>query len=683
MEHNDHQELGLEEIVKEFSDPDLEEIVREFSDPDLEDIIQEFTPAPSKKPAADLSGDTVRLDQIHSSLRKKSVTSQTQRFNPLDTPPDPEPEPEPVAPPKEPQVEPFSESWEPEYEEPMGNYPIREPIRFESRDKLRLLREKLVQGPEKRYYELAQTGTATVRLSAFILFMLFLVSAGVSLAFDWGYIGTHRIKMVVFCQLLAVLVAALLSHGRLLEGLASLFLRGRFTLHTLLAFTCLVCCIDALACLGQERISCCSIFCLQTAMAQWAACHARRTEMNRMDTLRKASQLTALVKIDDYYQNLPGYVTSEGQLEDFWDHYRAPSGPEKALSLFGAIGAGLSLLLSIVMGLRDGFFAGVQVLTAALLVVMPATALISMRRPETILEKRLHALGTVLCGWQGVKAVEKQVVFPVTHEDLFPGESIDLNGMKFYGNIDPDMVLCYAGSLISHEGGSLTAIFDPLMASRYIRHAAVEEFGSYPGGLSALVDGEPVAVGTLEFMGQMEISIPKEAQIAGAVYAAVDGSLCGVFAIRYARSKAASGGLRNLCGNGHVSPVFVSGDFLLTGRFLREKLKVNARRLVYPDAQTRLELAAQAPDEEPEVVALTVRKGLAQRSFAITGALALRSAQKGGAWIHIIGGSLGLAAVAVLALIGATELLTPGNLLLYGLVWMLPGWLITEWTRYI
>lgn len=680
MEHNDQQELGLEEIVKEFSDPDLEEIVKEFSDPALEDIIREFTLESPKKPKPDLSGDTVRLDEIHSSLRKKNISSQTQRFQPLETAE--EDQPEPVIQTQVPQVEPFSESWEPEYEEPMGNYPTREPIRFESRDKLRLLREKLVQGPEKRYYELAQTGTAALRLSAFILFLLFLVSAGVTLAFDWGYIGPNRTKLVVFCQLLAVLVAALLSHGRLLEGLASL-LRGRFTLHTLLAITCLVCCIDGLVCLGQERISCCSIFCLQTAVAQWAACHAHRTEMDRMDTLRKASQLTALVKIDDYYQDQPGYVTTEGQLESFMDHFRTPSGPEKVLSLFGAIGGLLSLALAIALGLRDGFPAGVQALTAALLVVMPATAFISMRRPEHLLEKRLHALGTVLCGWQGVKAVEKQVVFPVTHEDLFPSDAIDLNGMKFYGNMDPDMVLCYTGSVISHEGGSLTAIFDQLMASRYIRHAVVEEFGSYPGGISALVEGEPVAVGTLDFMGQMDIAIPKEARIAGAVYAAVDGHLSGVFAIRYARSKPASAGLRNLCGNSRVTPLFVSRDFLLTGRFLREKLKVNARRLHYPDVEIRPELEAQRPEEDAPVVALTVRKGLAQRGFAITGALALRSALRGGAWIHIIGGSLGLAAVAVLALIGATHLLTPGNLLLYGLVWMLPGWLITEWTRYI
>jgi len=34
-----------------------------------------------------------------------------------------------------------------------------------------------------------------------------------------------------------------------------------------------------------------------------------------------------------------------------------------------------------------------------------------------------------------------------------------------------------------------------------------------------------------------------------------------------------------------------------------------------------------------------------------------------------------------LAYIGSVELLTPVNVLLYQLVWMIPGLLITEWTR--
>ena len=37
----------------------------------------------------------------------------------------------------------------------------------------------------------------------------------------------------------------------------------------------------------------------------------------------------------------------------------------------------------------------------------------------------------------------------------------------------------------------------------------------------------------------------------------------------------------------------------------------------------------------------------------------------------------------VLAILGNTELLTPTNILLYQLVWAVPGLLVTEWTRIV
>ena len=47
----------------------------------------------------------------------------------------------------------------------------------------------------------------------------------------------------------------------------------------------------------------------------------------------------------------------------------------------------------------------------------------------------------------------------------------------------------------------------------------------------------------------------------------------------------------------------------------------------------------------------------------------------------LLGGILGLVMLVVLAVLNAGYLLTPVNVLLYGLIWMIPGLLITEWTR--
>ena len=52
-----------------------------------------------------------------------------------------------------------------------------------------------------------------------------------------------------------------------------------------------------------------------------------------------------------------------------------------------------------------------------------------------------------------------------------------------------------------------------------------------------------------------------------------------------------------------------------------------------------------------------------------------------GAAVQMVGGILGLLIMLALSVVHADYLVTPENLLLYELIWMIPGFLITEWTR--
>jgi hypothetical protein len=99
--------------------------------------------------------------------------------------------------------------------------------------------------------------------------------------------------------------------------------------------------------------------------------------------------------------------------------------------------------------------------------------------------------------------------------------------------------------------------------------------------------------------------------------------------------------------------------------------------------EARRELAEKDTQDRSPALALTTHDGLAPIAYAVTGARALRSASIAGTVVHLLGGILGLVMMAVLAVLGSAYLLTPVNVLLYGLIWMVPGLLITEWTRSI
>ena len=70
-------------------------------------------------------------------------------------------------------------------------------------------------------------------------------------------------------------------------------------------------------------------------------------------------------------------------------------------------------------------------------------------------------------------------------------------------------------------------------------------------------------------------------------------------------------------------------------------------------------------------------------AYAVAGARAVRTASIIGVVMHLLGGILGLAIMLTLAILGEGDLLTPSNLFLYELVWIIPGLLVTEWTRSI
>lgn len=694
MDNQDElQELDLEAIMREFHDPskdtpseepetdpepvqdaepaevpeetDPEEVSETMGTPEEEmnlpaameelDIGQVFPEEDDTQDAAADSSDTVRIDAL------SDVHSDTSDEAPAGQEPDAERD----------SVDAGSEEAQ----------PAREPIPFSPRARLRELKTKLIAGPEKRYYELEEIGVGKLQVAILLNLALVALCALGAVLYATGAVPGNRMRFLAFTQALAMLVSALLGSNALLDGLGDIF-HGKFTLNTLMALTFLACCADAVYCLMELRIPCCAAFCLEMTMALWARYHRRTTEMAQMDTLRKAVNLFSLVKVPNYYNNRSGILRGQGDVEDFMDTYNKSSGPEKVQCVYAFVSLIVCLGISTLAGLFHGPGMAVQILSTSLLVAVPASFFVSLTRPAALLERRLHMVGSVICGWQGVKKLCGKAVVPLRDEDLFPDGSAKLNGVKFYGKRAPDEIVSFTTSLIEEAGGGLVKVFRTLLTSRGGREYPVEEFRNYgDGGIGGIIEGVPVLLGTLDFMQDMDILIPEGTMVNQAVYAAIDGELSAVVAISYAKMRSSAAGLVSLTGCRRLTPVMLTRDFMLTETFLRSKFSVNTRKMVFPDQQTRDALGAVSADPEADVLALTTRQDLAAFVYAVTGSGSLRTASRLGVAIHLLGGIVGLVIMAAIAYLGSTQLLTPINIFLYQLVWMIPGLLITEWTR--
>lgn len=660
------QELNLDDIIKEFASEPEETQPEEISvEVDMAEPETEEQPVgddtirvelPPKQTHEDAMGDTVRLDKIQNLLQEEQQ-------------------------PKKEKSEPYGAKWQPEYEQPIGEYVPPQPIIFHPRSRLRELKRKLVAGPERRYYEINEIGFGRLQAAIFLSFLVVIVTAGSTAMYALNMVQESRMKLLIFFQIFSMLVSALLGSYQLLEGLTDL-LKGRFTLDTMLVFTFLACCADGVLCLRQLRVPCCAAFSLQVTMSLWGAYHRRSTEMAMMDTMRKATNLDGIKAVENYYDNCSGLLRGQGEVEDLMEHYQKPSRPEKVFSWYAFIALMISIANgAVAMMLHGSVSFGVQVISVSLLAAVPVTSFIALTRPMAILERRLHRLGTVLCGWRGIVGLSKRAVFPISHEDLFPVGSCKLNGVKFYGSRDPDQVVAYCTALVRADGGGLVSIFDYLLSSRNGRHYDVENFRGYNGGIGGEICGEPVLMGTLDCLKEMGVEIPEGTSVSQAVYAAIDGEFCGVFAVTYAKAKSSAAGMRTMCSYRGLRPILVTEDFMLTENFIRSRFSVNTRHVCFPQRDARAGLAAVEADSETPAMALVTSKGLAPYAFAVTGARSVRTASWIGVVIHLLGGILGLAMMAVLAYLGEGTLLTPVNLLLYEMVWLIPGLLITEWTR--
>lgn len=694
MENKENtQEFDLDDILNEFLDAPEPEAVE--PDEELESLMNlpEVTvPEISEEPAEaeeaaeeageetvpdPMLGDTIRMEQIIKEVRAEAGEAETAEpavsedaTIRMDLPEQPY---EKAAAEEETAEAPV------EAEEPA---PVIPPvIELNPRARLRELKRKLVAGPEKRYYELTEQGVARLQLAIILNLAIVIGCAAVTTMYSMDLIPENRLRLVIFTQVLAMLLSALMGSNQMLDGLAEL-LRGRFTINTLLSLTFAACCADAVFCLQELRIPFCAAFSLQVAMALWARYQRRTTEMAQMDTLRKAVRLHALVKEPDFYEGKAGILRTHGNVDDFMDNYDVPSGPEKLqnsyafLCLFACIG------IAVFAGVLHGVSMGVQVLSTSLLVAVPSGFYVALSRPMAILEKRLHMVGTVICGWQGVKGLCGKAAFPLKDEDIFPTGSTKLNGVKFYGDRDPDQVVSYTTSLICASGSGLSAVFRQLLASRDGVEHSVTNFHNYgDGGIGGEVCNEPVLLGNLHFLQDMGVEIPEGTMVNSAVYAAIDGQLCAVFAISYAKMRSAAGGLVALCGYRKLTPVLTGGDFMLTDGLLRSKFKVNTRRIAFPAREVRQTLRDRQPDPQSAGLAFATRDELVSYAYAVTGSRALRTSCRMGTAYYLLCGIVGMLIMLCLSYLGAVELLTPSHIFMYQLVLTAAGLLFTEWTR--
>jgi hypothetical protein len=289
--------------------------------------------------------------------------------------------------------------------------------------------------------------------------------------------------------------------------------------------------------------------------------------------------------------------------------------------------------------------------------------------PYGILAVRLSRSGAAVAGQYGAAALASSRQIVVTDTDLFPNGTVALNGLKLYGE-ERDHAISYTATLAVQGGGCLAKVSDDICRSERIPYQPLEHFHIHGDcGLSGIIHGETVLVGTPTFMRHKAVKLPASMRSKTCVCLAVDGALSAVFAVKYNTSDLVENSMRALSRNG-LQVTLAVRDGNITPKLLKTRFGTDGNAS-YPEASDRLNLSD--PEREAgDPNGLLYREGLMPFVELVSGSRRLCHTVRIGNLLSLLGSVFGALLGFYLIFAGNHAVLTPVLTITYLLLWVIP-----------
>lgn len=277
--------------------------------------------------------------------------------------------------------------------------------------------------------------------------------------------------------------------------------------------------------------------------------------------------------------------------------------------------------------------------------------------------------GAAVAGMYGASAFAAGRRLAVTDSDLFPPGAARLAGIKLYGE-EQNRALSYAATLAVQGGGVLGRLFRDACNNTHVSYQKMEHFHIHEdGGLSGMIHGETVLVGSPSFMRRQGVRLPPSLSSKTAVCLASDGHLAAAFTVKYAAAEPVEYALKILHRNG-FRLVLATRDGNLSPRFLKARFGSHASAEVL---ELDERLALSDPEREADgIEGILYRDGILPYAFLAVDSRRLCQAVRVGNLLSIFSSIAGSLLGFYLTFTGSYSVLTPVSLATYALLWVLP-----------
>jgi len=551
--------------------------------------------------------------------------------------------------------------------------PEKETAESEEREVIEFEPETYEAAADFREEHRSRRGALPLALVLALLPTIFLVAeeSGVEIPYWTGDAKFQSLALLVCLVLVAVLCRQVFARG------VEMLLKKRCTSELLISVSAVVCALDCAArLLLPERTDVmpyASVSCLALVFALWGCCQESRGFYDTFHVAAMDDEPPYLVT-----ETEKGACKQRGAVPGFY----TTAARDNAAVLWQTVLLPLVLVASIVFaGLTSlGQERGSDFLLnwSAILAAGATFALpLCWGLPWAKLTRRLQKVGCALAGWSGAERISRQKSIIVTDMDLFPPGTIQLNGIKVYGE-ELKKAISYAASMARSAACGLERLFDGLLRSELGRYEKVDDFSFYKeGGYSATIHGESVLLGTASFMRKMSVRLPSDITLKTGIFLAVDRQLTAVFAVKYKPSENVDFALRMLRRSG-ITPILASRDPNITPALLKRKFHKRVK-VDYPDLTERVALS-EAEKDRGMPRALLFREGLLPYADTVAGSRRLCATVRRAVILSLVGSAAGTLLAAYMASLGAYSLMSPLALEVFLLLWTLPVLLMADWT---
>lgn len=565
---------------------------------------------------------------------------------------------------------------------------LEEELPPEAPDRERKPRREKPLPPDTAPADLARRygkGLSLLRLRAVLVFLLALPLLALALAPFVGLslpgaLGTS-LELRVWASGGLLAIAMLLGADVLIIGLVRLFLLKPGA-DTLVFFSCALTLTDAITQLQilpeRDTLPYCAAACLTLYFAMWGT-YSMRQGLRLSCRTAASAALPYLVTLDEEAWNgRDAYAKWSGPIHGFGSQIQEEDGPQKAYRIAAPLLLLAAILFSLIASVgRDRPEHLIWCLSATCTASASFSGLLLFSRPYRALARRLATSGAALPGWSGAETVGTCIL--LSDLDLFPPGLVSLNGIKVFGDFSVEKVVGVTATLIRDSGCGLDQLFHNLLRTQGAIYRRTEGFTRHEGGgLSAVVRGEVVLVGSASFMSLMEVSLPAGLNVRNAVFCAVEGELAGIFALNYTLHGSIPPALSALIG-AHVAPVLSTRDFNIIPAMMRQKFKLPVEKMDFPAVERRVQLSDPNRSHSPRIAAVLCREGVAPFSEAVVGARRLRAAVRVSTAIALLGAVVGLLLAFYLTYVASYSALSPAHLTVFLSAWLVPTVLISGW----